>query len=91
MTAPSAPTPPDGGRVLAYNGRPTTVPEALVEVAAWLDVADQFIDEAFARRGQVRPNPGDEVQRDLRRLADWFTANPDAALSAACYLLEASR
>lgn len=83
----------DGGReqLLEYNGRPTDVVEALRGVADWLDTADKFVDEAFRIRGKVRPNAGDEVQRDMRHLAEWFAARPEESASAARYMREATR
>jgi hypothetical protein len=61
-----------------YNP-PDTVDHALVLIADWMDEADHVIDRFFAMQGAVRSNQGDAVQRDLRRLSEWFAANPEQA------------
>lgn len=66
--------------------RPDTVTTALAALADWLDGADQLIDRLAKARNIPRPNSGDDVQRDLRHLADWFTAHPEAAAQAWAYV-----
>jgi len=69
-----------------YGDHPDTVHDGLRLVADWMDEADRFINQAFASRGVQRRNTGDQVQQDMRRLADWFAAHHDAAVSAWAYV-----
>jgi hypothetical protein len=56
--------------------RPTTIVGLLNDVVAYLDLADKAFDTLAAAKGVVNPAQGNEVQQDLRRLAQWFASNP---------------
>jgi hypothetical protein len=66
--------------------RPATVQAGLRQLAEWLDEADRLIDQLAKMRMLRRPNSGDAVQRDMRRLADWFEAHPIEAVDAWAYV-----
>jgi hypothetical protein len=65
-----------------YGEHPDSVQDGLRLVADWMDEADRLIDRAFAAQGRVRGNRGDQVQQDVRRLAEWFAVHPEAAADA---------
>ena len=69
-----------------YGEHPDTVHDGLRLVADWMDEADRLISRAFQAAGQQRRNEGDQVQQDMRRLADWFAAHLEAAQSAWAYV-----
>lgn len=73
-----------------YGEHPDTINDGLRQVADWMDEADRFIDRVFDAHGQDRANSGDQVQQDLRRLADWFAAHPESAEAAWAYVKEGS-
>lgn len=74
------------GQVGRYGDHPDTVSDGLRLIADWMDQADQLIDRTFAAHGKMRANQGDQVQQDVRRLADWFAAHPEVAEQAWSYV-----
>lgn len=62
--------------------RPATVTDALRTVVDWLDHIDRLAANVAAAKGVPNPIEGQEVQRDMRVLADWFAAHPEAADAA---------
>lgn len=62
--------------------RPDGIVDALRQIADWMDEADRLINIVFATHDRQRTNVGDQVQQDLRALAVWFHAHPDAAEAA---------
>jgi hypothetical protein len=73
-----------------YHGTfPPTVHGALRDLADWLDAADQLINLLADLHGKERPSNGDDVQQDMRCLADWFAAHPAVGANAWTYVRKA--
>jgi hypothetical protein len=61
--------------------RPETASEALREVVEWFYVLDS-IAQKFALKAGRDYSPDRQIQIDMRQLAEWFEANPEADRAA---------
>jgi hypothetical protein len=61
------------------SDKPNSVVEALWATADWLDHTDELMD--------LEGEDDGEVQRDLRKLAEWFEKNPHIAATAWDYVI----
>lgn len=65
--------------------RPETAADCLEKAVEFLDLGDRLVEIVSRQHNLRNPSPGDNVQKDLRRFAEFLRKNPevDAALMAA--------
>lgn len=59
-----------------------TASEALLYVAEYLDLTDKLVLAIGRMRGDKKTVTTDEVQLDLKALAEWFGLHPEIAQDA---------
>lgn len=64
--------------LVGIDGRPLTAPEAFDEIARWLDLSDEIATRYAALHGETLIL-GDDVQKDLRRLASRLRDSPEVS------------
>ncbi len=59
------------------DGRPAEMWNLMLTLADWMSVLDRAVEVLGEASGIEPPAPGDQIQKDLARLSDWFFTHPE--------------